>query len=92
MKPNFVQLSCTKDANNFMFVSNTGLMSNTFCTPFEALEEMSRLAALYHKDGYKTLWTHEEASEWDLELFDPYWSSEENKQKMGYYETQYYET
>lgn len=86
MKPNFVQLSCIR-GNDFLFVSNTGLMANTFCTPFEALDTLSNLAAEYHKDGYTTLWTHEEAGEWDSELFDPYWSSEENKQRMRYYET-----
>jgi hypothetical protein len=86
MKPNFVQLSCMR-GKDFLVVSNAGLMATTFCTPFDALDQMSLIAAEYHKDGYITLWTHEEASEWNLELFDPYWSSEENKQKMGYYET-----
>ena len=86
MKPNFVQLSCTR-GKDFLLVSNVGLMSITFCTPFEALNQLSLLAAEYHKEGYTTLWTHKEASELHLELFDPYWSSEENKQKMGYYET-----
>lgn len=85
MTPQHVQLTCTKDNGDFMLVSNTGMMSTHFCTPFEALEEMTRLAALYHKDGYKTLWTHEDASEWDMELFDPAWASEENKIKMGFY-------
>ena len=86
MKPNVVYLSCTRGAI-VIKVSNTGLMASTHCTPFDALDQMSSIAAELHKEGYTTLWTHEEASEYDLELFDPYWSSEENKQRLSYYKT-----
>lgn len=86
MKPNFVQLSCTR-GKDFLLVSNTGLMASEFCTPFEALEVLSDLAAEYHRKGYTTVWIHQEASELDMELFEPYWSSKENKQRMGYHET-----
>jgi hypothetical protein len=64
----FVQVSATKDSNNFAFCSNLSLMGNGW-TYKQALRELQVMADDYSLNGYKIEWIVEDMSDEEFALY-----------------------
>jgi hypothetical protein len=69
MTKQFVQVSASKDSNNFMHCSNLSLMAYDGMTADQALCELLDMADEYTLKGYTIQWTFQDFDAIDEEMY-----------------------
>jgi hypothetical protein len=69
MTKQFVQVSASKDSNNFMHCSNLSIMAYDRLTADQALRKLQDMADEYALKGYTILWTFEDLDTIDEEMY-----------------------
>ena len=69
MTKQFVQVSASKDSNNFMHCSNLSIMAYDGMTADQALRKLQEMANEYEAKGYNIEWTRSEFDAIDEEMY-----------------------
>ena len=69
MTKQFIQVSASKDSNNFMYCSNLSLMANEGMTADQALAQLQTLAAEYESNGYSIEWIRSDFDAVEEEMY-----------------------
>jgi hypothetical protein len=69
MTKQFVQVSASKDSNNFMHCSNLSIMAYDGMTADQALRKLQEMADEYVSKGYNIQWTFQDFDTIDEEMY-----------------------
>ena len=69
MTKQFVQVSASKDSNNFMHCSNLSIMAYDGLTADQALRKLQEMADEYASKGYTIQWTFQDFDAIDEEMY-----------------------
>jgi hypothetical protein len=69
MTKQFVQVSASKDSNNFMHCSNLSIMAYDGMTADQALRKLQEMADEYASKGYSIEWIREDFDPVDEEMY-----------------------
>jgi hypothetical protein len=69
MVKQFIQMSASKDSNNFAHCSNLSIMAYDGLTADQALSKLQEMAAEYTTKGYTIQWTFQDFDAIDEEMY-----------------------